>query len=75
MFVFHYSNPKLTALLLLQRKPHEYDLPYQHSQSQWGLGLGEIRYGIRNPCPMKTESTRDKQIPELSLFSRSLHRS
>ena len=43
MFVFHYSNPKLTALLLLHSKLHEYDLPYQPSQSQWGLGLGEIR--------------------------------
>ena len=42
--VFHYSIPKLTALLLFHSKPHDYDLPYQPSLSEWGLGLGEIQY-------------------------------
>ena len=42
--VFHYSIPKLTALLLLHGQPHECDLPYRPSLSQWVLGLGEILY-------------------------------
>ena len=34
-FAFRNSVPKSTALVLLHSKPHEYDLPYRRSLSQW----------------------------------------